>query len=82
MQGLPGCKVWFCLPSVGVKDGLGCVIFRAIVARKTPNLALHSLQHSVQLIIPSIGTALSGAYFFSRGCVNAPDADAAVASLE
>ena len=36
------------LPSVGVTEGLSCVIFRAIVARKTPNLALPSLQHSVQ----------------------------------
>ena len=35
--------------SVGVKEGLSCVIFRAIVARKTPNIALPSLQHSVQL---------------------------------
>ena len=35
------------LPSVGVKEGLSCVIFHAIVARKTPNLALPSLQHSV-----------------------------------
>ena len=35
------------VPSVGVKEGVSCVIFRAIVARKTPNLALPSLQHSV-----------------------------------
>ena len=35
------------IPSVGVKEGLSCVIFRATVARKTPNLALPSLQHSV-----------------------------------
>ena len=31
------------VPSVGVKEGLSCVIFRAIVALKTHNLAfLHS----------------------------------------
>ena len=36
------------VPSVGVKEGLSCVISRAIVAQKTPNLALPSLQHSVQ----------------------------------
>ena len=35
------------LPSVVVKEGLSCVIFRDIVARKTPNLALPSFQHSV-----------------------------------
>ena len=35
------------VPSVGVKEGLSCVIFRAIVAGKSPNLALPSLQHSV-----------------------------------
>ena len=35
------------LPSFGVKEGLSCEIFRAIVARKKPNLALPSLQHSV-----------------------------------
>ena len=39
----------FDLPSGGVKEGLSCVIFRAIVARKTPNLAIPSLQHSVYL---------------------------------
>ena len=35
------------VPSIGVKEGLSCVLFRAIVAWKTPNLALPSLQHSV-----------------------------------
>ena len=40
----------FLLPSVGVKEGLSCVIFRAIVARKTHNLALPSLPHSVHYL--------------------------------
>ena len=52
-------KAWVSIqsvPSVGVKEGLSCVIFRALVARKTPNLALPSLQHSVdnRLIFNSV----------------------------
>ena len=35
------------LPSLGVKEGLSCVLFRAIAARKAPNLALPSLYDSV-----------------------------------
>ena len=41
---LRGNEIGQLLPSVGVKDGLSCVIIRAIGARKTPNLALPSLQ--------------------------------------
>ena len=35
------------IQSVGVKEGLDCVLFSAIVPRKTRNLALPSLQHWV-----------------------------------
>ena len=38
------------------RKGLSCEIFRAIVARKTPNLALPSLQHSVQNRIKPLTT--------------------------
>ena len=33
-----------------VKEGLGCVLFRAVVARKTRNLALPSLENPVFVI--------------------------------
>ena len=36
------------LPSVGVKEGLGCVLFRAISGGKTRNLAHPWLQYSVE----------------------------------
>ena len=46
------------VPSVGVKEGLSCVIFRAIVARITPNLALPSLQRSVYALVHPPGLEL------------------------
>ena len=54
------------IPSIGVKEGLSCVLFHVIAARKTRNLALPSLQDSVYFLIVAHG-AISDHAIGGRG---------------